>query len=824
MHTNNLEVLRKEAARLIELESQLLSNIRDTSGLVTDSSNNAAQTFDSKSLLQGLEVLSGERHKLESMDMVVAVVGTMKAGKSTTINAIVGSEILPNRNGPMTSVPTLIRHAKGRLTPSVTFKNNAPINELCKALKDVLASKPDIVARLYDESADMAEVINFIESGDQVKNSYEGRQGIFEFLKIVNDLVRICRELEHDFPFADYDEMHELPVIEVEFTSLSEKESGLGNLTLLDTPGPNEAGQQHLKVMLRDQLRKASAVITVLNYTQLKSESDEDLRNEVNAIADVAKGRMYAFVNKFDQRTYNDPDEAGVKKMVNNLLGGSVPEDSIFAVSAQQAFLGEVIQKFIRENGALPDPDEHPWVEEFARDCFGRSWQSALNNVERVLDEARGYWEDSGFALPLEKVVHAAHQNAAYYALDSTASKLVSLAERIANFVNGRETALQKTTADLKRYIRDLKDDVDHISELRKSKEEQADKLFKDLKVNIEECLSNAVIEAAHITDKLFTEGIVENKNKAAQLEKASAAERAKAGAKSTDSQKKRKTNIQSTMFETLGMEKIASKDLSNKKTTNTLDTSTRNLEFSNKKEARDFVSKFEKALRPPVVKLNKSMSATVDKAIQSFDSQLKSDIAIKASEIINEVSQRLGKEGFEIALRIPADIQARSLGLGSFSMQEGIRETTKKVTRLREQDSLWGGVKRGFGGLFNTDWGYDEVEEDIEVFKVSLDKLNSQTQKGIGAQGKSWRYEVEKEVEEPIKATLNHYFNELEKKVEAIRGDLLQGITDKEKSQSEQAELLNGLKAISKNVPGVMEDSEGLQDDARQNLEERLS
>ncbi|HBV0140261.1 TPA: antirestriction protein [Escherichia coli] len=29
--------------------------------------------------------------------MVLAVVGTMKAGKSTTINAIVGQEILPNR-------------------------------------------------------------------------------------------------------------------------------------------------------------------------------------------------------------------------------------------------------------------------------------------------------------------------------------------------------------------------------------------------------------------------------------------------------------------------------------------------------------------------------------------------------------------------------------------------------------------------------------------------------------------------------------------------------------------------------------------------------
>src|SRR5690554_1876719 len=143
MHTNNLEILRKEASRLIDLERNLLTNIRDTHGLIADESG-STQTFDSKSLYQGLEILAGERHKLDSMDMVVAVVGTMKAGKSTTINAIVGSEILPNRNGPMTSVPTLIRHTKGKVIPSVTFENNAPINDLCKALNNELASKPNL--------------------------------------------------------------------------------------------------------------------------------------------------------------------------------------------------------------------------------------------------------------------------------------------------------------------------------------------------------------------------------------------------------------------------------------------------------------------------------------------------------------------------------------------------------------------------------------------------------------------------------------------------------------------------------------------------------
>ncbi|MBU2964027.1 dynamin family protein [Amphritea sp. 2_MG-2023] len=824
MHTKNLEILKNEASRLIELESRLLTSIRDTPGLVSGE-RHSVQTFDSKSILQGLEVLSGERHKLETMDMVVAVVGTMKAGKSTTINAIVGNEILPNRNGPMTSIPTLIRHTKGNITPTVSFKNNAPINDLCMALFDVFGNKPDVVARLYEESTDMADVIDFVKSREKVKTNYQGREGIFELLKMVNDLVRICRELGQEFPFSDYDEMHELPVIEVEFTSLSEKESGLGNLTLLDTPGPNEAGQQHLKAMMRDQLRKASAVIAVLNYTQLKSESDEDLRNEVNAIADMAKGRMYAFVNKFDQRSYNDPDEEGVKKMVNNLLAGSIPEDSVFAVSAQQAFLGEVIQKFIRDNGTLPDPDEYPWVEEFARDCFGRNWQTNLNNIDEVLKEARSYWIDSGFELPLEKVVHAAHQSAAYYALDSTASKLVFLSERISNFVNGRETALQKTTLELQECIAALKSDVDRISALRESKEKQSTELFNNLKAYIETCLTEAIREATKIVNQLFTDGVIEHKKEKEKTDSASAAKRAKAGKNSTHSQVKRTLGM-AELFEPMrnlkNNERIKQSNGSNGSNKEKLDIGKRKIEFPTREEAKKFVSNFEKALQPPTLKLNENMSVAVDNALGRFEHELKSEIVVQAGEILNEVSDRLGREGFDISLKIPSDVQAKSLGLAIFSMGSGIREDTKTVTRLKEQGSAFGGVKRFFGDFFGADWGYDEVKEVIDVYKVSLDDLNTQTQKTIKKQGNNWRYEIEKEVEEPVRAVLGSFFDELEKKVEVVRGDLLQGIHDKEKSQSEQDELLSGLKAIAKNVPGIIEDSEELKGDALQNLEEK--
>src|SRR3546814_9240259 len=72
-----------------------------------------------------------------------------------------------------------------------------------------------------------------------------------------------------------------MPVIEVQFAHLGDVQHSVGRLTLLDTPGPNESGQEHLRAMLTEQLQKASAVLAILDFTQLKSDADEQVRQEL---------------------------------------------------------------------------------------------------------------------------------------------------------------------------------------------------------------------------------------------------------------------------------------------------------------------------------------------------------------------------------------------------------------------------------------------------------------------------------------------------------------------------------------------------------------
>ncbi len=136
--------------------------------------------------------------------------------------------------------------------------------------------------------------------------------------------MRLSKALGVDFPFAAYAAIEHIPVIEVEFVHLAGLENYPGQLAILDTPGPNEAGQPHLQKMLNEQLARASAVLAVMDYTQLKSISDEEVRQ---AIAAVGKSvPLYALVNKFDQKR---PATATMKNRFARCISGTLMNGSI---------------------------------------------------------------------------------------------------------------------------------------------------------------------------------------------------------------------------------------------------------------------------------------------------------------------------------------------------------------------------------------------------------------------------------------------------------------------------------------------------------------
>ncbi|WP_186142510.1 dynamin family protein, partial [Burkholderia gladioli] len=139
------------------------------------------------------------------LEMVLAIVGTMKAGKSTTINAIVGTEVLPNRNRPMTALPTLIRHTPGQKEPVLHFLHVSPIDTLITQLQKKLCDKDrGKLARRLEIDKDMNTLLERIERGEAFEKHHLGAEPIFHCLKSLNDLVRLSQALGVEFPFSEY--------------------------------------------------------------------------------------------------------------------------------------------------------------------------------------------------------------------------------------------------------------------------------------------------------------------------------------------------------------------------------------------------------------------------------------------------------------------------------------------------------------------------------------------------------------------------------------------------------------------------------------------
>ncbi len=373
-----------------------------------------------------IAVLRGEEFKLSNLEMVLAVVGTMKAGKSTTINAIVGSEILPNRNAPMTAIPTLIRHTPTQKIPRLLFSEKAglPLNKLINELKKAISNKKNVhILEDLKLDKDLYVTVEKIQQGLKIQTEALGEKEIFSFLVCLNDLVRIAPKFELHFPFDEYQNIDQLPVIEIEFSHLQGAGDTEGKLILLDTPGPNEAGQAHLRPMLQEQLKRASAVLAVMDYTQLKSEADAQVREDLQSIAGTVKDRIYALVNKFDNCDRNGMQADEVKTFVDGLTEGLIKEDRVYPIAAKWGYLANRARHERDQDGLLPEiTDETAWVDDFYQEAGLR--RESSRTPERIADSIDDLWEDSKLSQPLKDIIASSYDNAAFLALEAAVDKL----------------------------------------------------------------------------------------------------------------------------------------------------------------------------------------------------------------------------------------------------------------------------------------------------------------------------------------------------------------------------------------------------------------
>lgn len=277
--------------------------------------------------------LQDARQRLSDAKLKILVAGQFKTGKSTLLNAILGSHLLPDDVMPCTAVITEIEYGPER-EATLSFKEG--INP--DALPEGLYSGVEEHLRKYGPHA------------PDMKVNIDNPDALQDYL-----VIPVGMEHMHGVRESPYAKcVLKWPL-----------ELCRGGAVIIDSPGLNEHETRDATTLA--YLSQADMVLHVMSALQPCGMADKKF------IIDVAKGGngsipLIFALNRFDQLR-NDRDKEKMRNYVLNLaeMQGKYGREGIFFTSATNALeaRGNGDEKMLRESG-LPD------LEKMIADVFER--------------------------------------------------------------------------------------------------------------------------------------------------------------------------------------------------------------------------------------------------------------------------------------------------------------------------------------------------------------------------------------------------------------------------------------------------------------------
>lgn len=437
-----LLALQDEIKALIEKQQALMGRLKSEVSIWGHGDDEGS--LSPAELERQISILDNDRKKVKALESTIAVIGTMKAGKSTTINALIGEEVLPHRLLGMTTLPTLIRHKPGQKVPVMTLHNVDSLKELVEEVR----SKINLVDGSEDDNSKVKAALSNVKGGlNEIGSSYLGKESVQKALLLINDAFRLAGsdgfDIDVDKYLEEFSDISFLPTVEIEFRCLSEKPAGMssGSLALLDTPGPNEAGQSAvLKHILSEQIAKnASMVLLVMNYTQLNTEQDSEIRSQLKGIKEVFRDRSFVVVNRFDEKKQNDLDEPQTKILASDLLNDSLDDEDfitpeeVFPVSSHYAYIVEKVRKQIEEGVDINQFLRDEQNKDFIKAAFGMLDDDEVEDLtyDQIKNKCQRLVRRSGYEVFTNNMLEKAYVMAGENSLRSALARLQDNAGRL---------------------------------------------------------------------------------------------------------------------------------------------------------------------------------------------------------------------------------------------------------------------------------------------------------------------------------------------------------------------------------------------------------
>ncbi len=524
-------------------QKALKERIEELIGLISDNKELESNQDDIVSQLE--ECLQ----QADSMQLYVAFIGVLKAGKSSCIDAIVGRRVCPHRNLACTLVPTIVKHDANVADPVLTFPKPKPFVRALKAiLFRTFHDKGNLKGFITGNSwLDVILCDTWIEAGGDEDNTTEGEeqarekgkekakeedgprtgmrpgkkglgralakklgllQGeqitgedkILEVLQACNDAVRVSSSLNLDNPLLQgggVSRLADLPTVSVAFLPLMEGNHprSLGNLCLIDTPGPNEHKLPWLAEYVNSVIQQASVTVFVMKYGDMNAAAAGKL---VNSLATIKKrmknvhgqlNKTYVLVNMIDQINADGLSEDKLPQYVSEHIMPGLDKEDVFPVCALRAFQANRLAQH-RPELDPPLNLQVDWFVDILKSAHGcwyqETYEKEKNHPAYLRKLRQSVWETSHLSRAIDTMLTACYEGAAPRLLHNIAAKCRLLTANRLQCVLLRSQCLNSDKAQVEqtlRKLRDLKRSARKAQEdLRKSKEQLQRRLFAELK------------------------------------------------------------------------------------------------------------------------------------------------------------------------------------------------------------------------------------------------------------------------------------------------------------------------------------------------------
>jgi GTPase Era involved in 16S rRNA processing len=765
---HQLSELQQRTLALIAEQQEFLQTLLNTPDLLKSSAN--TRTLDPNKANAWHSHLGTENQKVSHLEMVVGVVGTMKAGKSTTINALVGGEILPNRNQPMTTLPTLLRHRPHQNTPILHLPKRAPLLQLVQDLRNALLTVKTVAKLpLYQEKDGKALLEHLQKALLPIETHYHGQAAIFTFLRQLNDLVRLAQDLgiNSDVYLQEYKQLYDFPMIELTFRHLDDKQSQ-GHFTLLDTPGPNESGQgQRLRRLLKDQLNQSSAIIAVLDYTQLKSEAEAEVRAMLQEeISEQLHDRLFILVNKFDQHDKNSMDYEETRHYVaNSLMNKAIPPERVYPVAARYADLAGRALAALAQQPTLPDA---PWVADFGELALGRRWQSKIHDTAEVRASAQTLYEDSHYAPLLQDLLQNTAAHAAQMTLQASVAKLERYQQESDNYLKLRFAGLTQDIAQVQQLLARLQTDIQEAQQVKVHTSIAVQKIVQEF---------SQLLTYAQDAMRLLLESEVESYfREGKRLEW----DQQKLLFQQKQQNEALKNFVFSIFLPSLPIFSVAAAEQQD------FNPQTRVLRFSSRSETENFARRLSATLHSIARENDKKLAHLLDNFSAKLQSDLQQLLDSQIQTIVKRAQSTLQGQGLTIHLHIPP-VRFYHLNLDFDSiLAQG--QTHYQESRRRG----------GFFGWLGSFFGIDSWEYTYrEVHSLDLDKIERQIQQSFHTMQQVGQKESEAYIKSQVQPVLENTFAQLHQYLSGFQQVLADGIADNQQQGIQREALKRTLEQL---------------------------